>query len=119
MTEDNRIREPLDPAAAAFSAFRVLSGNRGRAYSVAESTGGWPHLSRFITQCQAVGFLVADGGYATLDVLDADDDIVQEYRVRDARAFRWIKRKLHLTVASTDGATSECAIPEPTEGQNP
>lgn len=96
--------EPLAPTAVAFSAFRILPGDKGRAYSVTESTGGWQHLSRFVQQCQAVGFLVNEGGYATLDVLDANDDIVQEYRVRDAKAFRWIKQKLRLTVDSTDGS---------------
>ncbi|ATY16964.1 hypothetical protein CU254_40955 (plasmid) [Amycolatopsis sp. AA4] len=94
----------LHPDAEAFSACRRLPGNRLRAYSVTTAARGWPGLEQCIRQCRATGKLVpaSSDAYVMLDVLDAEDSIIQEYGVRDAAAWTWIKRKLHFTVASAD-----------------
>ena len=85
----------LHPDASALSAFRVLPNGEGRSYSIVE--GPIEHLFRMARAC---GFVVPSGqdGYAVLDVLDDDDNIVQDFTIPTSRAFRWWYRKLHLRV---------------------
>jgi hypothetical protein len=40
--------------------------------------------------------------YAVLDVLDESGDIVGDYAIPTAAAFRWVKRTLKLAVESED-----------------
>jgi hypothetical protein len=99
----------LHPDAAAFSASRILPGNRLRTYSVTTAARGWTGLEQIIRQGRATGKLVTASGdaYVLLDVLDAGDNIVQEYGVRDERAWQWIKATLKFTAADQDGDGTE------------
>jgi hypothetical protein len=98
----------LRPPAAAtgLSALRVLTDGEPRQYSAVEFTRGWWGLERFIRTLRAVGFIRPStrrsGGYAVLDVLDADGDIIADYDIPTARAFRYVKRKLKLTVVDVE-----------------
>lgn len=94
---------PLHPQATGYAAFRCLPDGTGRNYSAVEFTRGWAGAEQFLRQLRACGFVKnssnnPDDGYAVLDVLNADGDIVQDYEVPTAQAFRYIKRKLRLTV---------------------
>lgn len=98
---------PLHPDATGLTVFRILPDGNGRAYSSVEFTRGWAGTDHFLRQLKACGFVknsTTEEGtcYAVLDVLNADGDIVQDYEVPTAQAFRFIKRKLKLTVASED-----------------
>lgn len=95
-------RAALHPRAVAVSAFRILpNGIDGRAYTISEAPSGRAAIERTLRQARAFGF-VADTGqqesYAVLDILDADDSIVQDFAIPTAQAFRWWKRVLHLHV---------------------
>lgn len=96
------------PNAVGLTAFRALPNGVGRQYTAVEFERGWNGVEHFIRTLNAVGYVrpsTADsGGYAVLDVLDVNGDIVQDYDIPTADAFRYVKRKLRLTVESTDGA---------------
>ena len=90
---------PLHPDAVGMSAFRVLKNGTGRQYSAVEFTRGRAGCERQLRVFRKLGMVdEADDGYAVLDILDADGDIVQDFSVRDARAWGYIKRVLGLTV---------------------
>lgn len=93
---------PLHPAATGFSLFRVLRNGRERGYTAVEFERGWPAADRFRRELRLCGYIcdisMAPSSYGILDVLDADGDIVQDYAVPTAAAFRYIKRKLKLSV---------------------
>lgn len=101
-------RVPPPPAGAvALTAFRELPDGRARQYTEAWPTGDpWQGCERFIRMCGAVGFLrksAPEHAYAMLDAISEDGDILETYDIPDARAFRFIYRKLHLRVAETEG----------------
>ena len=54
-----------------------------------------------INRFHKLGYLTSDWDscYAVLDLLDDHDDIVQDFPIRDAAAFRYIKRVTHMQVA--------------------
>lgn len=98
----------LHPQAVGFTAFRALPDGTGRAYTGVEFTRGWAGADHFLRQLRACGFVKnssddPESGYAVLDVLDLNGDIVQDYEVPTAHAFKYIYRKLQLRVASEDG----------------
>lgn len=99
--------ERIPATAHALSAFRELPDGRGRAYTMAwfprDPNGGIRHFVRMLAKTGMLAPADAEGWYAVLDVCDADGDFVAEYGIPDARSFQWIKRKLKLAVASTDG----------------
>ena len=82
------------------SAFRVLPNGDGRSYTATTfPRDPYAGCERFIRTCRVLGYIVPDGShYAVLDVLDDTGDIVQDFLIRDADAFRYIKRKLGLRV---------------------
>jgi hypothetical protein len=96
----------IHPEAHALSAFRVLPDGSGRAYTATwfpkDPRGGCEH---FLRTCRAVGWIrpSSEDGYAVLDVLDEDGDIIEDYTIVSAKAFQQIKRRLRLAVESTDG----------------
>lgn len=98
--------EQLAPTAAAFSAFRLLPNGDERGYTTAVPTGGRAQLVRCLHVFKALGYVGPDRfgrtAYAVLDVRDANDDIVQDYPIPDANAFRYIKRKLGLQVVRVE-----------------
>lgn len=94
----------LHPDAAALTAVREVGGDL-RTYTVAEPTGGRAQIDRILRQARAVGFIRPAAGadsYAVLDVLDENDDIVQDYAIPTATAWRWWYRKLHLRTALSE-----------------
>ena len=97
--------EPLNPGVETFAALRILPGDRGRAYGARWAGPQW--AEQLFRQAKALGLVAASKGpgeeYALLDVLDADGDIVQDYGIPTAAAFRWWYRKLGLRVTSEDG----------------
>lgn len=104
----SRPSHEIHPDAVAVSAFRALPNGAARGYSISAAPSGRQAIVALVMQAQAVGYIkraepVANGlPYASLDLLDANDDIVQSWAVPTDRAFRWWKRKLHLRVESTD-----------------
>ena len=94
----------LNADAHALSAFRVLSDGRGRAYT-ATTFPKDPNrgCARMVRIAQALGYVRDAGdGYAVLDVLNAEGDIVQDFWIPSSEAFSWWKRSLNLVVDSTD-----------------
>lgn len=87
---------PLHPAA------RPLNEHELRGYTIVEPTGG-RQMERAVNTALYVGYLRPPGrpedSYAVLDVLDGNGDIVQEWDIPHARAWRWWYRKLGLRVA--------------------
>lgn len=100
------LRPPV--AATGLSAVRALPDGSMRQYSAVGFRQGWSGVDQFIRTLRAVGFVRPSSrdtaGYAVLDVLNADGDLIADYDVPTAVAFRYVKRKLRLTVARTDGA---------------
>jgi hypothetical protein len=102
-TEDVMMKSVDIPKdAVGFSAFRVLHGGKGRQYTACEMRKGWQGVERFVRICQKIGYLKpwteSNDGYAVLDVIDAGGDIVADFNVPTAAAFRYIKRQLKLAV---------------------
>jgi hypothetical protein len=98
-TTGRRIPKPVE-SARALTAFRVLPNGEGRQYSATTfPRDPWQGCERMIRTGFKLGFLLeGNDGYAVLDVLDEDGDIVQDFTIRDARAFQYFKRKLHWRV---------------------
>jgi hypothetical protein len=99
---------PPPAGTVALAAFRELPDGRGRQYTESWFAGDpWRGCEHFIRMCGAIGLLLDSGpghAYALLDVIDEDGGILATYDIPDARAFRFIYRKLRLRVARTDGA---------------
>jgi hypothetical protein len=97
---------PPPPGAVALTAFRELPDGRARQYSESWTPDNpWQGCERFIRTCGAVGFLkesTPEHAYAVLDAIDEHGGILATYDVPDARAFRFIYRKLRLRVAETE-----------------
>ncbi|WP_433357655.1 hypothetical protein ACQP25_44690 (plasmid) [Microtetraspora malaysiensis] len=101
----------LHPDAVAVTAFRGVNGV-GRAYTISEAPSGARAIRASLHRARGIGFVKAtthdrsgDGPcdcYAVLDILDKNDEIVQDFCIPTARAFRWWYRHLHLRVASED-----------------
>lgn len=86
--------------AVGLSAMRPVRGV-ARNYIGVEFTRGWNGVEHFVRMLMKVGFISPSSSapsYAVLDVLDADGDIIGDYAVPHARAFRFIYRKLGLRV---------------------
>lgn len=91
------------PDASGLSALRVLKNGRGRFYSAV--SGSWRLIEQTLRQARSCG-LVEDAGhperYAVLDVLNDDGEIIQDYVIPNAAAWRWWKRKLGLRVVAEE-----------------
>lgn len=101
----------LRPPAGAvgLSAMRPVRGV-ARNYTAIEFTRGWNDVEHFIRTLMKIGYIAPSSSapsYAVLDVLDAAGDIIGDYNVPNAMAFRYIKRKLDLKVEQVpDGRTT-------------
>ncbi|SEN88449.1 hypothetical protein [Nonomuraea pusilla] len=99
----------LHPEAVAVSAFRGLPDGTGRQYTISEAPSKREAIKASIHRAKAIGFIQAtthreaDSGpcdcYAVLDILDANDEIVQDFCIPTARAFQWWYRHLDLRIA--------------------
>jgi hypothetical protein len=93
---------PLHPEAKAISAFRILPNGEGRQYTISEAPSGRAAIERSLRMAAAFGYVDSAGApesYAVLDILNADDLIIQDYVIPTAEAFRWWKRQLHMRVS--------------------
>lgn len=91
------------PDAVGLSVIRGLPDGSMRQYTSVEFARGWNGVEHFIRTLMAFGYVKpssAEPSYAVLDVLDADEDIIGDYDVPTASAFRYIKRKLQLRVVT-------------------
>lgn len=91
----------LHPDAVALTAFRALPSGVGQAYTISEAPSKGKAIRFWLNRARAIGFIKPATAecrdcYAVLDVLDADDDIVQDFCIPTARAFRWWYRTLNL-----------------------
>jgi hypothetical protein len=95
----------LNVHAHALRAFRVLPNGDSRQYTATTfRPRAFSGCEQVIRMAHAFGYLAGEGEryYAVLDVLDKDGDIVQDFAIRDATAFRWFYRKLHWRIESSD-----------------
>lgn len=102
----------LNPTAHALTLFRCLPNGQGRSYTATtfpqDPWAGCEHTIRtayklgYVDPSDSERYILGDG-YGVLDVLDANGDIVQDFMVRTADAFQWLKRRLDLRVETTDG----------------
>lgn len=103
--ETGLLRPPAE--AIGLSAVRALPDGSMRQYSAVDFRQGWPGVDQFIRTLRAVGFVRPSSrdmaGYAVLDVIDTDGDLIADYDIPTAAAFRYVKRKLRLSVVRTDG----------------
>jgi hypothetical protein len=99
---DGGALKPLVASAHALRLFRALPNGEGRAYTATTfPRDPWRGCERFLRMCRHVGWITPDSrcdGYAVLDVLDVDGDIVQDFTVLDPQAFQQIKRRLGAVV---------------------
>jgi len=91
----------LHPNAVALTAFRALPDGSGRAYTISEAPSRAHAIKFSLRRAWAVGYVRPSTHtpcdcYAVLDVLDANDEIVQDFCVPSAAAFRWWYRTLDL-----------------------
>ena len=105
--DDSGLLRP--PAAATgLSAVRALSDGSLRQYTAVEFKRGWNGVEHFVRTLRAVGFVRPSSadttGYAVLDVLDPNGDIIADYDIPTSQAFRFVKRKLRLTVVDDEMA---------------
>ena len=90
----------LHREAHALRLFRVLPNGEARTYWAItfprDPWGGCEHTVRFGLKLGAIRHAdeATDDDYAVLDVLNEDGDIVQDYSVPTAAAFKTIKRRL-------------------------
>lgn len=101
MTVAGNERAEIAAGAHALTIFRGLSNGDGRVYTATTfPKDPWAGCEHFIRMCRAVGWVTDEkDGYGVLDVLNQDGDIVQEFMIPDALAFRQIKSRLHIAVA--------------------
>jgi len=97
---------PLHPDATGYSAFRGLPDGSGRQYTGVVFDYGRQGAAYWLRRFAKLG-MVRDGstdttGYAVLDVLNGDGDIIQDYDIPTAQAWRYIKRMLQLRVDTYD-----------------
>lgn len=85
--------------ATGLSAIRILPDGGMRQFSSVEFDRGWAGVERFIRTLRAFGYVVPSSpahSYGVLDVLDVDGDIIGDYDIPHARAWRYIYRMLNL-----------------------
>ncbi len=89
----------VHPAAAAITAFRVLPNGSGRQYTgTTWPNDPWGGVEHAVRTGHKLGFLRPSStdpgtGYAVLDVLDETGDVIQDFEITSARAFRWMKKR--------------------------
>ena len=99
----------VDPRAHALTAFRALPDGRGQQYTATTfPKNPWQGCEHMIRMARHVGYVKPSctkrcDCYAVLDVLEMGGDIVQDFCIPNARAFRWWYRMLKLRVDAGDG----------------
>lgn len=105
----------LHPGAVALTAFRALPDGTGREYTATTwLQDPWQGCNHMLRMARTCGFVTESHGnrcdcYAVLDVLDEAGDIIQDFCITTAQAFRWFYRKLNLRVVDESdliGSTS-------------
>jgi hypothetical protein len=87
----------LTPEAAALTAVRAVDGEL-ITYTIADPEQGRPAIERTLNAANALGYLAAPEGepYGVLDILNAQDDIVQDFALPTEEAFTWFENRLGL-----------------------
>lgn len=85
----------------------VQPGDRLRLYEGIRWPSGRAGIAQFLRQTVLPKDAFANGDYALADVLDEDHNIIAEFGIANAEAFRRIKNKLRCRVESTDGDQPE------------
>lgn len=109
-------RYNIPPTATTITAFRPLRNGTGRQYSgTTWPDDPWGGIEHAVRTGMKLGFLreCADADpandYAVLDVLDDNDDIVRDFTITTARAFRWFKKRYGWTVQRDEAEEDEDA----------
>jgi hypothetical protein len=98
----------LKPDAHALTVFRVLRNGEPRTYTATTfPRDPYAGCDQFARQARAVGWITRAGAtgksdYGVLDVLNENGDIIEDFAIPDASAFRRIADKLHLRVEYDD-----------------
>lgn len=89
----------LGPAAFALRPVRMMvKQNRFRFYSaITFLQDPWKGCELYLRRCKAFGYLAADGTGLTIDVLNKDGDIIQDFTVTRA-GFDYLRQKLKFIV---------------------
>lgn len=101
MSDSAALGSRVPANAHALSMFRVLPNGDGRRYSaVTFPQGPYAGCERMIRMARKLGWIGEEyaDAYGVLDVLNDSGDIVADYPIPDARAFRALKKKLALVV---------------------
>lgn len=112
--DGSRALPELHADAVAVSAFRAMPDGTGRQYTVSESTSDnkWRAINHHLRMAHACGYVRPSCGgcecYAVLDILDANDDVIQDFCIPTNRAFAWWYRKLHLRVVDVEAEVAKC-----------
>ena len=107
-TKSGLLRPPA--TARGLSALRALRNGAARQYSAVEWET-WNGVEHAVRTYYKLGFIrpssAQTDGYAVLDVLDPEGDIIADYDVVTAEGFRYIKRKLKLTVVDVEAEVAK------------
>jgi hypothetical protein len=104
MGAESKRLDPIDPRAVALSAFRGLPDGGSRQYTATTfPRDPWQGCERMTRMGWYVGYLKPScvgecRCYAVLDVQDDEGDIVQDFCIPTAKAFRWWYRQMHWRV---------------------
>ncbi len=88
-----------------------------RQFSAVKFRRGWSGVERFIRILRICGFVrpsSSEPSYAVLDVLDAEGDIIFDYAIPTAAAFRYVYRQLQLRVVTEDEVSGHGQTSAPT-----
>lgn len=100
-----RVPKP-PPEAVALSAMRALRDGRARVYSATTfPQDPWQGCEHMIRMAGSLGMLEEstthpDHGYAVLDVVNDEGDIIADYAITSPQAFQFLKRKLGWVVVA-------------------
>lgn len=82
---------------------RILPGGRLRLYEGVRWHSGRAGMAQFLSQTLLPKDAFANADYALADVLDENHDVIAEFGIATAEAFRRLQYKLRCRVDSTDG----------------
>ena len=102
---------PVKTSGVTLGAFRACPHGDGLAYRGTLERDGSAAIAALVSAAARIGHIsVADGqqSTATLDVLDAEDNIVQDYPIPTAGAWNWWMTAAGLQLTATD-----CRICDP------
>lgn len=93
----------VSPKAHALGMFRIANGEGRRYTATTFPADPYRGCERFVRMCRAVGWITPQPvslleSYGLLEVLDENGDILQDFDIPTAGAFRQIKTRLNIRV---------------------